>query len=64
MREEQQMSLRALSRKSKVGLATLVRLEAGLFDPRLSTLRKLSKALGVTIAELIGAGKPSRKGGK
>jgi predicted transcriptional regulator len=52
------MSLRILSSKSEVGLATLVRLEAGAFDPRLSTLRKLAKALGVTIADLIGDDKP------
>jgi predicted transcriptional regulator len=54
------MSLRELSRKAGVGLATLVRLEAGTFDPRLSTLRKLTKALKVTVAELIGDSKPGK----
>lgn len=49
-----------LSRESGVALATLVRLEAGQFDPRLSTLRKLTKALEVTVAELIGDSKPGK----
>src|SRR2546427_2972634 len=59
-REQRGMSLRGLSRISGVGLATLVRLEAGTFDPRLSTLRKLTKALKVTVAELIGDSKPGK----
>ena len=41
---------------------SLVRLEAGEFDPRLSTLRKLAKALGVTVAGLIGEGNRKRGG--
>ena len=64
LREQRGLSLRVLSRESGVGLATLVRLEAGQFDPRLSTLRKLAKTLGVTIADLIGEGKPLTKGGR
>lgn len=64
IREAQGKSLRVLSKQARIGLATLVRLEAGTFDPRLSTLRKLSKALGVTIADLIGENKPSQKGGR
>jgi transcriptional regulator with XRE-family HTH domain len=63
IREAKCKSLRELSKQGRIGLATLVRLEAGTFDPRLSTLRKLSKALNVTVAELIGD-KPSRKGGR
>ena len=62
LREQRGISLRVLSRDSEVGLATLVRLEAGTFDPRLSTLRKLGKALRVTIADLIGEDKPYKKG--
>ena len=63
LREKRGKSLRVLSREAKVSLATLVRLEAGLFDPRLSTLYKLAKALNVAVAELIGETK-SNKGGK
>jgi len=39
----------------------LFRLESGEADPRLSTLRKLAKALKVTVAEIIGEGRPARK---
>ena len=39
----------------------LFRLESGATDPRLGTLRKLGKALNVSVAELIGEGKPARK---
>ncbi len=40
----------------------LVRLEAGAFDPRLSTLRKLAQALKVSVCDLID--QPKTKGGK
>jgi transcriptional regulator with XRE-family HTH domain len=56
------MSLRQLAKASKVNLATIVRLEAGGFDPRLSTLEKLAKALRVTVSALLGEGQ-SKKGG-
>lgn len=32
----------------------LARLEVGMHDPRVSTLRKLAKALGVPVADLLG----------
>ena len=53
-REKRGKSLRALAKDSGVGLATLVRLEAGTFDPRLSTVRKLAKALNVSVCVLLG----------
>ena len=62
IRERRGLSLRGLSRAAGVGLATLVRLEAGTYDPRLSTLRKLAKALGVTMCQLLG--ESPKKGGK
>lgn len=37
---------------SGVGVATLVRLEAGTFNPRLTTQRKLADSLGVSIDHL------------
>ena len=54
IREGKGVSLRALKRNSGVAVATLARIEAGGYDPRLSTLRRLAKALRVTVAELIG----------
>jgi len=54
IREGKGVSLRALKKASGVAVATLARIEAGGYDPRLSTLRRLAKALGVTVAELIG----------
>lgn len=47
-------SLRQLSRDAGVALATIQRLEADVYDPRLSTLRRLSKALDVSLASLMG----------
>ena len=57
------MSYRALAKASGVNVATIVRLESGLYDPRLSTLERLAKALGVTVPALLAGGRPS-KGGK
>ena len=54
IRERKGVSLRALKKVSGVAVATLARIEAGGYDPRLSTLRRIAKALGVTVAELIG----------
>ncbi len=57
------MSLRALKKLSGVAVSSLARYEAGQGDPQLTTLRKIAKALGVTVAELIGE-KPFKKGGR
>ena len=54
IRERKGVSLRGLRKVSGVAVATLARIEAGGYDPRLSTLRRLAKALQVTVAELIG----------
>lgn len=54
IREGKEVTLRALKKTSGVAVATLARIEAGGYDPRLSTLRRLAKALRVTVAELIG----------
>ena len=62
IREGKGVSLRALKKVSGVAVATLARIEAGGYDPRLSTLRRLAKALRVTVAELIGE-RSIQKGG-
>jgi transcriptional regulator with XRE-family HTH domain len=54
IREGKGVSLRGLKKASGVAVATLARIEAGGYDPRLSTLRRLAKALKVTVADLIG----------
>jgi predicted transcriptional regulator len=42
-----------LARLSGVGHITIARIETALFDPRLSTLRRLAKALKVKLVDLI-----------
>ena len=54
IRERKGVSLRALKALSGVAVATLARIEAGDYDPRLSTLRRIATALDVTVAQLIG----------
>lgn len=62
IRERKGVSLRALKKVSGVAVSSIARFEAGYGDPQLSTLRKLAKALNVTVAELI-VEQPIRKGG-
>ncbi len=62
IREGKGVSLRALKALSGVAVATLARIEAGNYDPRLSTLRRIAKALDVTVGELIGEAR--YKGGR
>lgn len=61
IREAKGYSLRGLAAKVDMSYVALFRLESGETDPRLGTLRKLAKALKVTVAELIGEGKPAGK---
>jgi transcriptional regulator with XRE-family HTH domain len=63
-RERRGLSLRKLAEASGVHYVSLVRIEAGRLDSRLSTLLKLCKALKISIAELVGTGKLPKKGGK
>ena len=62
IREGKGVSLRALKKASGVAVSALARFEAGKGDPQLSTLRRVAKALHVTVAELIGE-QPYQKGG-
>lgn len=61
IREAKGYSLRGLADKVGMSYVALFRLESGITDPRLGTLRKVAKALNVTVADLIGEGKPARK---
>jgi transcriptional regulator with XRE-family HTH domain len=53
LRKRREMTQEALARSARVSLAYIGRLETGHHDPKLSTLRKLAKALGVPVADLI-----------
>jgi len=44
---------RDLAKKAKINFVTIARIESGIFDPRLSTLRALAKALNVKVVDLI-----------
>jgi len=45
--------MRQLGKLANVGFVTIARIEAGELDPRLSTLKKLGKALNVSLTELV-----------
>jgi transcriptional regulator with XRE-family HTH domain len=47
------MTQEQLARKAKLSLGYVQRLSAGRHDPPVSTLRKLAKALGVPVTELL-----------
>ena len=53
-REKRGLSLRKLGELSGVHYVSLVKLEAGRLDPRLSTVLKLCQALRVSLSQLVG----------
>ncbi len=54
LREDRALSVRKLAELSGVHYVSLVRIEGGKLDPRLSTVQRIAKALGVTLSELVG----------
>ena len=54
IRERRGITQETLAKKAGVSRAYLSRLEMGRHDPPLSRLRKLAKALGVPVTELLG----------
>jgi len=53
-RKELKLTQEALSRKADISYNTVIKLEAGgITDPRMKTLRKLAKALDVSIDDLV-----------
>lgn len=61
-REKRGLSQRALAKAAGISPVLVTKIESrAIVDPRLSTLRKLAKALNVRVADLIGEGKPARK---
>ena len=60
-RKQRGLSLRKLGELSGVHYISLVKLEAGRLDPRLSTVLKLCQALRVSLSQLVG--EANKKGG-
>lgn len=62
LREAKGLTQQALADKAKITHAYIAMLETGvLTNPTIDTLKRLAIALTVTVAELIGEGKPARK---
>jgi transcriptional regulator with XRE-family HTH domain len=62
LREQRNLTGKALSLRAGLPWSYVARLECGeIRDPRVSTCRKLAKALKVTVADLIEEGKPAQK---
>ena len=53
LRAQKGWTQQALAERAQVSLGYVVRLESGHYDPKLSTLRKLAKALGVPVTALL-----------
>jgi XRE family transcriptional regulator, fatty acid utilization regulator len=53
LRAERGLTQAVLAKRAGVTLSYIGRLEIGRHDPQLSTLRKLAKALKVTLGELV-----------
>jgi transcriptional regulator with XRE-family HTH domain len=52
-RERRGWSLRELGERSGVSYVTIANIEAGKLDPRLSTLERLARALGISVRALF-----------
>ena len=53
LRGREKLTQDALAKKAGVYLGYVARLEIGRHDPKLSTLQRLAKALGVSVTELL-----------
>lgn len=61
-RERRGLTVRRLGEISGVHYVSIVRIETGQLDPRLSTLLKLCQALHITLNQLIGVARRPQKG--
>jgi transcriptional regulator with XRE-family HTH domain len=57
LREKKGLSVRALAEKAGVDWSAINRIELGKAKPRLDTLERLAKALGVGLRDLMESGK-------
>ena len=53
LRADRKLTQLQLAKQAGLTLAYIGRLETGHYDPQLSTLRRLAKALKVSVAELV-----------
>jgi transcriptional regulator with XRE-family HTH domain len=52
-REAKRWNQQELADKADVTQATISRLEAGVFDPKISSLRSIAAALGCSVVDLL-----------
>jgi len=58
LREEKRWSREKLARESEISYHTIIKIERGVIkNPKLETLFKLAKTLGVSIDKLVGSQK-------
>jgi len=54
-RKKLKLTQEGLARKADISYNTVIKLESeGIVDPRLETLKKLAKALNISIDDLVG----------
>ena len=53
LREAKGLSQAALADRARISVRYVVKLEAGQSDPTLGMVRRLAKALGVTLVDLV-----------
>jgi transcriptional regulator with XRE-family HTH domain len=53
LRIRRDLSQESLARKARINRVTLARLERALHPPRLDTLERIARALGVPLADLV-----------
>jgi transcriptional regulator with XRE-family HTH domain len=53
LRKKRKISQRGLAELSGISYVSIARIETGMYDPRLSTLRALAKALKVKVSALV-----------
>jgi len=52
-RDRRGLSLRQLGERSGVSYVTISRIETGTFHPKVTTLEKLARALGINVRDLF-----------
>jgi transcriptional regulator with XRE-family HTH domain len=61
IRERKGLSQKALADRAGMSYTFLCNVESGKADPSLSTLKRLAKALGITVSELVKEPQPSTR---